>query len=152
MRVVIIGCGDPLHGDEAIAWEAARELCSLWAITSVLVRFCDRLTNELATAVAKADLVIFIGTNARDLPGRIASEHIHMLPPPELNAPLEPAGLLGFVNDRFGVAPEAWRFTVGADRFSPGAGISDSVRAAMPGLLGQVSDLVSRRVADHAGV
>src|SRR5512147_471788 len=118
MRVVIIGCGDPLHGDEAIAWEAARELCSLWAITSVLVRFCDRLTAELAAAVAKADLVIFIGTNAQELPGRITSEHIQMKPPPELNAALEPAGLLGFVNDRFGVHPEAWRFTVGADRFA----------------------------------
>ena len=150
MRVVIIGCGDPLHGDEAIAWEAARELCSLWAITSVLVRFCDKITSELAQAVSKADLVIFIGTDPKELPGRISSEHVGMMKAPGLNTPLEPAGLLGYVHDRFGTSPEAWRFTVGADRFGLGTGISDPVRSAMPGLLGQVSDLVSKRVADHA--
>ena len=145
MRVVIIGCGDPLKGDEALAWEAARELCALWPITSLLVRFCERLTPDLADPIAKADLVIFLGTAADEPVGRVTGELVAAAA-----GGTEPARLLAQVSDRFGSRPEAWSFRVGAERFGAGEELSAGARGALPDLLRQVSDLVTSRAAVHS--
>jgi Ni,Fe-hydrogenase maturation factor len=51
---------------------------------------------------------------------------------------LTPEVLLGFTERLYGSCPEAVLFSVGADSFGYGDDLSESVRAALPGLLERV--------------
>jgi hydrogenase maturation protease len=66
-RVLIIGFGNPLRGDDGFGWHAAQRLCERLGSPDVQVIACHQLTPELAEDIGAAERVLFIDA-ARDLP------------------------------------------------------------------------------------
>ena len=68
-RVLILGCGNPLRGDDGVGWHAAERLLKRSAELDATIKSCHQLTPELAEPVSKAERVIFIDARIGQTPG-----------------------------------------------------------------------------------
>lgn len=143
-RVLVIGYGNPLRGDDGLGWEAAERLMRKvrWADMEVMTR--HQLTPELCEPISLAELVIFIDA-AEDLPaGKIATRK---LSPASLSLcgmshDLGPEMLLGAARVFYGYAPPAYLFTIGGQFWGYREGLSANVRSAVVRLVDQIEHLI----------
>jgi hydrogenase maturation protease len=132
-RLLVIGYGNSLRGDDGIGSQIAYELAKL-AGDSTRVLVVHQLTPELAEPISEADLVIFIDACHEGIPGNWTCETIR----PEPNPPrafthnLTPATLLGFASALLDANPKALLISVAGGSFDCGEVLSPSVAAVVP--------------------
>ena len=80
---LILCCGNPLRGDEAVGWRVAEQLPAAEILAFVVA--CHALVPEFAPAIAAAEVVIFVDACASGTPGEVHCTRI--LP---TNAPAAP--------------------------------------------------------------
>jgi hydrogenase maturation protease len=135
--LLIIGCGNPLRGDDAVAWRAAERLAESLHDTDALVRIGHQLTPELAEAISQARQVIFLDADCGRRPGEVALRAVE--PASSLSElfthQLTPERLLALAMRLYGSCPEAVLISVGAGSFEFGEALSPEVEAALPALL-----------------
>jgi hydrogenase maturation protease len=135
--LLILGCGNPLRGDDAVAWRAAELLADSLRDTDALVRTSHQLTPELAEAISQARQVIFLDADCGRRPGEVALRALK--PASSLSElfthQLTPERLLALAKRLYGRCPEAVLISVGAGSFDFGAALSPQVEAALPALL-----------------
>src|SRR5688500_920322 len=68
---LVIGYGNPLRGDDGFGWQIAQQLAGLLIDESVTVLAVQQLTPELAEAVGRASLVMFVDAHAGGRPGQL---------------------------------------------------------------------------------
>ena len=68
--VLVIGCGNPLRGDDGLGWRAAAALRPCPPPGTTIIT-CHQLLPELAELLSRAALVILIDASAADPPGLI---------------------------------------------------------------------------------
>lgn len=123
-RVLVIGYGNTLRGDDAVGPRVAAAVAG-WREARIGSQSCPQLTPELAEAVAQVELVIFVDAAV----GRTALVVEQLLPNPDdvnLVHHASPAGLLDLARTVYGKQPEAWLVGIPAARFDMGAGLSPS--------------------------
>lgn len=141
-RVVVIGYGNPLRGDDGAGPLAARALERPHDIPDLDVIVCHQLTPELAETLAAADLAIFIDARADATPGSVAVTSLaEAASSGSLGHHLEPATLLVMAR-LYGPPPGAFLVTLGAASFAYGEGLSPVAAAALPRLLATIKDLI----------
>ena len=132
-RILIIGYGNPLRGDDAFGQEAAARLQDIILDPDVEILALHQLTPELMEAVSRAERVLFIDARDGPAPGEISLEPLE--PQAESSAAFThfstPAGLLAGALALYGKCPAATLLTAGAAGFDLGAGLSDPVRRAL---------------------
>ena len=134
-RALIIGYGNPLRSDDGVGWAVAERLQrSFGEMPSVEILAVHQLTPELAEAVSRAELVVFVDAAfGGGLPGTWKCEPVN---PDEVRAgPLghhfTPAELLVYARALFASAPQAVIVSVVGGSFEAGGGLSPAVDAVL---------------------
>lgn len=131
-RLLIIGYGNPLRGDDAFGWQAATRLLDRIADPEVEVMAVQQLTPELTEPISRAGRVIFIDAAATGDPGVLQERSI--VPDPEsahFTHHSTPGALLAGAQSLFGRAPEATLYTVPGEDFSFGEHLTPALQAAL---------------------
>lgn len=169
-RLLIIGYGNPLRGDDAVGFLAAERLQELvqspvhdpevsHTRIAVEVLAVHQLTPELMEPISRADRVIFLDAAADGEPGTI---HRRKLMPAKvgqaarLAGPFrisraasfthhaDPAALLAGARSLFGNAPQAWLVTVTGANFEFTDQLSAAVGKALDRLVAGIVHWVTR--------
>jgi hydrogenase maturation protease len=148
-RVLVIGFGNPLRADDALGWQAIRELAGRPADPDVRLMTCHQLTPELAADLSGVDLVIFIDARADSQPGLLSCEPMFPVKKQEssFSHQLDIPSLLACAQILFGHAPRAFLLSVGAFSFDYRETLSAPVQAALPSLLERVESLIDEEEA-----
>lgn len=149
LRVLIIGFGNPLRGDDGIGWSAAQTLSQESESPEVHVIACHQLTPELAQDVSEAESVIFVDA-ARDLsPGKIrcvpvvtAREAQHS-PPVSYSHHVSPLTILNLCREVYSVEPRVFLVSVGGERFEEVDGLSATAAKALNEVIASVQNFIS---------
>lgn len=133
-KVLIIGYGNPLRGDDGLGVEVARCLKEIIRDESVEVLSQHQLMPELADPVSRASLVVFVDACVGDTPGHWSCEEVKPTeqPPQPVSHHFTPATLLAYAQMVFGACPRALAVSVVAGSFECGDRLSPAVAAVVP--------------------
>lgn len=134
---MVIGCGNPLRGDDAVAHhvvDALQVMPGLPAQTELVK--VHQLDVVLAETIASRDLVVFVDAAVGPADGAtLRTIPIHAEPvvsTPFDSHALTPAALLAVAAWLYGRAPRAALVTAAAHDLSHGAGLSERITRAVP--------------------
>ena len=118
-RVVVIGFGSPIRGDDVIGPIVADHLRQQIDSPAVEVISCHVLTAELAHQLQDASLVLFLDASVDGPEGEIIEHHLqpNMGDPGPMAHTLDAPGLLGWTRALYGRVPEARLLTVRGTTF-----------------------------------
>jgi hydrogenase maturation protease len=150
-RALVIGYGNPSRCDDGFGWKFAESLRQICSSKEAEILHCHQLVPELAEAISKARVVIFVDAKSNGEPGTTDVQTIKSARGNRSNTHhLDPAALLALSETLYGVNPESLLVTVAGKEFEHGDELSPAVAAAMPAALGQVRNIISI-VCDSAG-
>lgn len=123
-RVLIIGYGNTLRGDDGVGPRVAEAVGNL-NLPGVRTLVCPLLTPELADPISRVERVIFVDA-AVDAPRTMQWRRLQPNESSQLMAhAADPRTMLALARDVFGHVPEAWWLTIPAvdlgfrEAFSP---------------------------------
>ena len=145
-RVLVIGVGNTLRGDDAIGHTVAAALEPYVAQTGIDVVTVHQLLPELALTLRQARLLIVVDAAVDVAPGRVVGK---------LERPaggLRTVGhfetlqnVLDIARRVFHHAPETWTVSIGGARWDVGASLSPAVDAAIPKALHRIEYIIAAR-------
>jgi hydrogenase maturation protease len=133
-RVLIIGYGSPLRGDDHIGCHVAHMLEQYYGEDpDVRVLGSHQLTPEMAEDVAASEFVLFLDAAAGTGAGEIKQIAVEPHPGPFSFAHhLQPDLLLAATMELYGSVPPAELLTIVGSAFELGDGLSPAVRRRLP--------------------
>lgn len=146
-RVLILGIGNPLRGDDAVGWIAAERLAETIHDPRVEVVPCHQLLPEMAGQIARADIVVFIDASKTGTPG---TWRIEELPPPNPAAPgpvthhFDPPALLAWALALHKHAPRAYAISIPGQSFDCSERLTAPVERALAESLEHLCAWLSR--------
>jgi hydrogenase maturation protease len=150
-KILIIGYGNPLRGDDAIGWLAARDLSQTVSSPDVEVLMCHQLTPELADNLQHCDAVLFIDARRDGEPGELRVERISpRTDPPNFSHEISPAALLQLCNQLSGKSPAAFLVSLCGECFELKEGLSSRATAGFPHLMALVNQLTFSKLHQPA--
>jgi hydrogenase maturation protease len=146
-RTLILACGNPVHGDDAVALRLARLLRDQFAGPLVTVQISQQWTPELAEPLSHCDLAIFLDASAKFSPGFVHCESVRPLaakPHALLTDSCTPPLLLSLSQHLYNHLPErAFLLTVGAQSFAFFYSLSTPVQRAIPEALSRIDSILA---------
>ena len=133
-KVLIIGYGSPLRGDDNIGCHVAQMLEDQYHNDpEVRVIGSHQLTPEMAEDVAASEFVLFLDAAAGMPAGKIQQRAVKPQPGPLSFAHyLDPAMLLAATMELYGSVPRAELLTIMGAAFELGNGLSPAVMQRLP--------------------
>ena len=142
-RVLIIGYGNPLRGDDGLGWHAARRLQAELAREDVEVKAVHQLTPELSEELSRAELAIFIDAAAEGEPGTVLSREVSPTGGEEMfTHQASPAALLRAAQVLYGRAPRAVLFSVPVESVEFGEELSARAARGLAQVCAAVREMV----------
>jgi hydrogenase maturation protease len=149
LRVLIVGYGNPLRGDDGLGWEAAARLAGTLSDPAIEIRAVHQLTPDLAEAASRAETVIFIdascdnGAEDENNQNGVISRRIapNSFSPQAFSHQLTPEVVLGMAQALYGAAPKGFLVTLPGRSFEFGEGLSPAISAALTALIDRVSEI-----------
>ena len=146
-HTLILACGNPLRGDDAVALHLARLLREQFAGPEILVHTTQQWTPELAEPLSLCELAIFLDASERFSPGFVHCEAVtpfvgesHAL----LTHSCNPSLLLLMGRRLYNHVPQrAYLLTVGAQSFAFSFSLSTPVHNAIPEAISHVKSILS---------
>ena len=143
--VLILAYGNPLRGDDGVAWRAADALQDKFPETQVEIRCLHQLTPELAETVSRFACVIFVDAASPQAgkPGEIRVEELltETITGTAVGHSLSAGSLLALAASLYGAKPRAFSVTVTGEDFGHRDRLSPVVAAAVPDLIRRVESL-----------
>lgn len=135
-RIIIIGYGNPLRGDDALGYHAAGRLSRMITDEDVAILTCHQLTPELAATICKYDVAVFVDASVGDSPGTLTVTQIDPshIPNRTFSHQLDPESVLICSKYLYGQVPESYLVTVTAESFGYMEDLSVPVRNRLPEL------------------
>jgi hydrogenase maturation protease len=160
-RVLVIGIGNPLRGDDALGWHAAQQLARLYGAGAeaqfledhrwlspdgaVEIMTCQQMTMDLVEPVHAAEQVIFIDASVQGEPGFLKCETVMPDTPQNLiSHQFDAPTLLAAVQALYGVCPKGVVVSVTAGMFDFVEELSPAVAARLPELVKQVQQMLAQ--------
>jgi hydrogenase maturation protease len=134
-RSLILACGNPLRGDDGVAWQIAELLQGEFSQPQLEIRCAQQWTPEMAEAVSRSNLTIFVDSSAATAPGEIKLETLHARAenPSPTTHDCSPAILLALARELYQSVPRrALLLTIGGQSYEHGEQLSPIVRDALP--------------------
>jgi hydrogenase maturation protease len=132
--IAVVAYGNPLRGDDGVAWRVAERLEH--AGDPVVPLTLQQLTPELALVLCQADGVVFVDADARGTPGAVRVAELRAeeggAAGARLGHDLTPEALLALARGLYGARPRAALVTISGERFEHGETLSPAVRRAVP--------------------
>jgi hydrogenase maturation protease len=143
-KILVIGYGNPLRRDDGLGQVAAQRIEALLQDRDVEVMVRHQMGIELAGDLSGVDLAIFIDAHVGDetgtLPGTLKEEEV--VPddavPGSFSHHLSPGVLLSCVQALYHRHPRMFIYSIAAEDFDHGEGLSPAVEAALPELIEKV--------------
>lgn len=144
-RVLVIGYGNPLRGDDGIGWCAANELALAVSDNRVKIVACIQLTPDLAEEIAGVDRVIFIDASIDLGAGQLRVDRLTQDTCGEESWThhFDPRSLLLCAQVLYGRSPEALMISMGGESFDCRDELSPAVRARFPSLIARVREAIA---------
>ncbi len=147
MRVLIVGYGNPLRGDDGVGPEVARRLAAEFQDPDIEILTELQLKPELAELMSQAEIAIFIDARAGDQPGEVRIEEVVPNEPERtFTHQFAPPMLLMTAQVLYSRIPRTFLVSIGGKNFELSEGLSEAVRSAMPEVLATVRRLMRRSV------
>lgn len=143
-KILVIGFGNPLRGDDGAGWYAAEQLAKVNDCDDVEILTRHQLTPELAEPISRAARIIFIDASANETSGKISCQWIK----PEARTSTsfshycDPSSLLTIANQLYGRHPDAVLLTIAGESFDHNENLSPAVMNKMPALLQRARELM----------
>ncbi len=136
-RVLIIGYGNPLRGDDGFGWHAAQRLRETVRDSDVEILTVQQLTPELMDPISRAAKAIFLDAAATGEPGHLSVTPVDpaVMGPASFTHFATPAGLLAGARALYGSETAGVLVSVAGADFSLGAELSEAVLRATEELL-----------------
>jgi|WetSurMetagenome_2_1015567.scaffolds.fasta_scaffold108514_2 hydrogenase maturation protease len=139
--IAVVAFGNPLRGDDGVAWRVAQELEH--SADGAVVLTLHQLTPEVAVVVSQAAGVIFVDAAEGPMPGRVSTcELAPVAAQSTLTHHITPETVLALAQRLYGTCPRAALVTVTAESFAIGEALSTSVKRAVPEAVRAVQQLV----------
>ncbi len=149
-KVLVIGFGNPLRSDDSFGIQAVEKLKEAVGGNDIEFIECQQLTPELAEAVSRSELALFVDADMDGVAGSIHSRRVVPTQRPAgdiLVHHLDPATLLGLTERIFHRVPEAMLMTVTGECFGYGSQLSPEVSKALPGIVEHMRELIVEKCA-----
>jgi hydrogenase maturation protease len=151
--VVIIGYGNILRRDDGVGWATARRLEDQLPAEQARVITTQQLLPELAEALSRCELAIFIDADALLAGGRVSKREVHAAAGSRpLGHHETPEALLEMARRLYGHSPEALLYSIGGRDFGFGCTLSPAVQLASRKVVREVVDIVLHRRPLAAGL
>jgi hydrogenase maturation protease len=138
-RLLIIGYGNPLRGDDGFGWHAASRLLDRISDPEIEVMAVQQLTPELMDPISRAARVIFIDAATEGAPGILLKRSLSAEPTPGgFTHHSTPSGLLSGALTLYGRAPEATLYSVPGEDFAFGEHLTPAVEKALTELVARI--------------
>jgi hydrogenase maturation protease len=146
-RVLVLGYGNPLRGDDGAGRRIAEELEARgFDGYCVQVQILHQLLPEVAETLSHFTHAVFVDASLEGTPGRIA---VQTLVPQgcatAFSHELDPASLLASAEILYGHTPESILVSVAGRSFEPGEGLSAEVQAAIPAAVEWIRDWIEEQ-------
>jgi hydrogenase maturation protease len=141
-RILILGYGNLLRGDDGFGCQAARRLAAAIEDPAVDVRELHQLIPELAEPVSQASHVVFIDAAREGAPAELRRTAVAPAAAGAFSHQLTPSALLAASRDLYGRAPGATLFTAAGVSFEYSTCLSQPMQAALCDVCRQVLSLV----------
>jgi hydrogenase maturation protease len=142
-KILIIGIGNPLRGDDGLGWHAVNRLVQRFSLPDIEMFAVQQLTMDLVEAIRQVDLVLFIDSKLDQTPGIFTAQNIE--PDSCLQSSpshfFDPGTLLAAVQALYCKHPQAMLLTISANQFEFSESLSKPVQAALPELVSYVEKL-----------
>lgn len=142
--LLVLGYGNTLRSDDGVGPKVADAIAEL-RLPGVTAMACPLLTPELAEAISRARLVVFVDA-AVDSPLEV---QLRRLEPAESSQVMahaaDPRTMLALARDVFGHAPEAFWLTVPAENLGMGETFSALTERGYAVALERLKELAGRR-------
>lgn len=143
-NVLIIGYGNRLRSDDALAWYAAEMLERLPFVKRPVIHTCFQLTPELASLVSDAMTVIFVDAARDGEPGNVAANEVQ--PKRESSVfthEFSPESILELSQTLYGRRPgRVWSVSMAGECFDHGDTLSSVVNENLPNLVSAIRNIV----------
>jgi len=133
-RLLILGYGNTLRGDDAFGFHAAERLAAAITDPEIEVLALHQLGPELMEPVSRAARVIFLDVRTEGAPGVLVREPVlpaTQVAPEVFTHHMTPAALLAGTQAVYGHTPEAILYSTAGTTFEVGAPLSPGVQAAI---------------------
>ncbi|MBI4734223.1 MAG: hydrogenase maturation protease [Rubrobacteridae bacterium] len=160
-RVLIIGYGNPLCGDDGVGWFVASSVEDILSKDSISehveIITSHQLMPEFAETISGHDLVIFIDACCDRGVGVVNCRQIESnkeYGTDGMNHQMDPSALLAYAKTLYGACPEALFYTVGGVAFDFGESMTRPVKCSAQFVIESIVEIVRRRCfkADNAPV
>ncbi len=129
--------GNPLRGDDGVAWRVAERLERMPSMRHVVA--VHQLTPELALTLKSASGIVFVDARRGEPAGQVLSEALIAAAEPQpFTQALTPAALLAYLHALYGTLPLAALVSIVAGAVSFEPDLSPAVRRAVPAAVRQV--------------
>jgi hydrogenase maturation protease len=140
-RLLIIGYGNPLRGDDGFGWQAASQLLDRIADPEIEVMALQQLTPELMEPISRAGRAVFIDAAASGEPGVLQERRL--APDSDFDSHdfthhSTPGGLLAGALSLFGRAPEATLYSVSGEDFGFGERLTPAIEKALAEVVARI--------------
>jgi len=139
--IAVVAFGNPLRGDDGVAWRVAQDLEH--STDGAVVLTLHQLTPEVALVVSQATGVIFVDAAQGPVPGRVSTCGLTPASAQStLTHHISPETVLALAQRLYGTSPRAALVTVTAESFAIGELLSVPVTRAVPEAVRAVQQLV----------
>lgn len=147
-RVLLIGYGNPLRGDDALGPMAVERLRPL--LTDAELLSCHQLAPELAERLAGCELALFVDAAACGEPGTVRLQRLRPQADgvASLTHHVQPAALLALAQELYGRAPAAMLVTGSGATFDATIDGRESLSAQGRAALDEICRLVPLLIQD----
>jgi hydrogenase maturation protease len=154
-HTLILACGNPLRGDDAVGWEIAEAVQSASPCADIEIETAHQLAPEMAARISQAAIVVFVDASVTHEPGSVRFERIFssQSAPGTFTHELNPPALLALAAALYGRSPaRAFALSVCAESFELNDALSESVRAAIPEAVFTILGYLARQASLPNGV
>lgn len=138
-KVVIIGYGNTLRGDDAVGWLAAEAVSESFDDTRVTVLMRHQLAPELGETISAFDVALFVDATRDGVPGELRCRELEpLLTDSGLTHSASPEALLVLARELYGHAPEATLISLCGESFELNDQLSPRIAEALPRLVSLV--------------
>ncbi len=148
--IVVIGCGNPLRGDDGAGWYAVDEIEKNSDIDKIRFLKCRELGPELSESLSRSRHALFIDVSVKEEGGVVREEKL--LPSPPVTAvdahSLEPESLLSLSEALYGHVPGSILLSVPGKSFGYEERISDDLASPLKELVERARSILDEWIIE----
>ncbi len=144
-KVLVLGYGNPLRGDDAFGWYVADLLAREYQDDEqIRVMACHQLTPDLAETLSHFESVVFIDVSCEQTEEIVRCVQLE----PKVSSTMfshhvTPSTLLITSEILYGWLPRAFMVSIMGKTFGLGEEMSPQVRSQIPGILNRIREVVN---------